>query len=218
MPVTYPNEPADYRAARTALLQAEIALRNQSETVAKMRRALPQGGKLKEDYAFTGTGGEKVRLSSLFRCDGDTLALYSLMMPPDAKAPCPMCVSLLDGLTGQARHIGQQIDFAVVAAASPEQLKSLSNARDWADLKMLSAQNTSYQTDYHAESTDGAQLPMLNIFRKTPTGISHFWGSESFFADIKGQPRHLDQIWPLWNMLDLTPNGRGDDWYPGLTY
>jgi len=83
---------------------------------------------------------------------------------------------------------------------------------------VLSAQGTSYQSDYHAESADGAQLPMLNIFRKTPTGFSHFWGSESFFADIDGQPRHLDQIWLLWNMLDLTPNGRGTDWYPVLTY
>jgi predicted dithiol-disulfide oxidoreductase (DUF899 family) len=218
MPVTYPNEPADYRAARNALLHEEVALRNQSERVAKMRRELPEGGILKQDYVFTGTGGDKVKLSNLFRNDGDTLALYSLMLPHDAKTPCPMCVSLLDGLTGQAKHIEQQIDFAVVSAASPEQLESLAKARGWSGLRLFSAQNTGYQSDYHAESKDGAQLPILNVFRKKPAGISHFWGSESFFADIDGQPRHLDQIWPLWNMLDLTPNGRGDDWYPELAY
>jgi predicted dithiol-disulfide oxidoreductase (DUF899 family) len=29
-------------------------------------------------------------------------------------------------------------------------------------------------------------------------------------------PRHVDLIWPVWNLLDLTPGGRGTDWYPSL--
>ena len=218
MPVAYPNESASYRTARNGLLAEEVALRAQVARVAEMRRNLPTGGPLKEDYAFTGLNGEIVSLSNLFSDGTDTLAIYSLMFRPDADAPCPMCASLLDGLNGQANHIGQHMDIAIVAAATPEQLQSLGAQRDWGDLALLSAQDTSYQADYHGEMPDGAQIPMMNIFRKSPTSITHFWGSEGFFADVPGHPRHLDQLWPLWNMLDLTPAGRGADWYPGLSY
>ena len=83
---------------------------------------------------------------------------------------------------------------------------------------MLSAQGNSYQTDYNAEQPDGSQLPMMNVFRATADGLHHFWGSEVLFANVDGNPRHLDQIWPLWNVLDLTPMGRGTDWFPALAY
>lgn len=218
MPLAFPGESSAYREARQRLLDAEIALRAQSEQVAALRRQLPDGGNVPTDYAFTGLGGETVRLSQLFTRDSGTLALYSLMFRPDAEAPCPMCTSLLDSLASQARSIGQRIDLAVVAAARPEQLTQLAADRGWGDLRLLSAQGTSYQADYHAEFGDGSQLPMLNVFRKTPAGIVHFWGSEMFHAGLEGQPRHLDQIWPLWNMFDLTPEGRGTDWYPQLRY
>ena len=52
----------------------------------------------------------------------------------------------------------------------------------------------------------------------TDSGLHHFWGSEVFFAELEGHPRHLDQLWPLWNVLDLTPMGRGTDWFPALDY
>jgi predicted dithiol-disulfide oxidoreductase (DUF899 family) len=51
----FPNESAEYRTARNELLNAEIALRRQTEAVAAMRRALPIGGEIKEDYAFERT-------------------------------------------------------------------------------------------------------------------------------------------------------------------
>ncbi len=216
MTVRYPGESHNYRSARDKLLQEEVSLRAQTERVAQLRRNLPDGGPLKEDYEFTNLTNTGIRFSGLFTGGRNVLALYSLMYKPQDQAPCPMCVSLLDGLNGQARHIGQLMRFAVVSAASPAQLSDLANRRGWSDLDLLSARGTGYQSDYNAQAPDGAQLPMINIFRKTPAGISHFWGSESFFADIDGHARHLDQLWPLWNMLDLTPAGRGTDWYPGL--
>lgn len=47
----YPNDNAEYRHARTALLVQEIDLRRQIEQVAAQRRALPLGGEAR-DYAF----------------------------------------------------------------------------------------------------------------------------------------------------------------------
>ena len=216
MAVTYPNETKEYRLARDILLKEEVGLRGHIERVAGLRRGLPDGGLMKESYKFVDLGGGDVAVADLFSDGKDTLAIYSLMFKPDDQTACPMCVSLLDGLNGQVAHFGQRMGFAVVAAATPEQLAALAKDRRWDNLRVLSAQGNRYQADYHAESPDGAQQPMINIFRKSPGGISHFWGSEGLYADIDGHPRHLDQLWPLWNMLDLTPAGRGSDWYPSL--
>jgi predicted dithiol-disulfide oxidoreductase (DUF899 family) len=218
MTLSYPGESPAYRSARAALLKEEIALRAQSEKVAALRRSLPSGGAVATDYEFTDLKDRPVKLSSLFTTPRATLALYSLMYRPDADVPCPMCVSMLDGLVGQAEHIGQVIDLAVVSAATPAQLRALSELRGWGALRLISAAGNSYQTDYHGETADGAQLPMMNVFRKMDGAVTHFWGSEGFFADVPGHPRHVDQLWPLWNVLDLTPDGRGEDWYPALSY
>ena len=42
--------------------------------------------------------------------------------------------------------------------------------------------------------------------------------AQLLFANLDGQPRHLDTIWPLWNVFDLLPQGRGSDWYPAIDY
>ena len=59
---------------------------------------------------------------------------------------------------------------------------------------------------------------MCTVFVKTDTGIHHFWSSELLFANSPGHPRHMDMAWPLWNVLDLLPEGRGSDWFPKLSY
>ncbi|MEX0283353.1 MAG: DUF899 family protein [Paracoccaceae bacterium] len=216
MPVTFPGESPAYRTARDALLTEEIALRAQVERVAALRRDLPLGGSV-ADYAFQELSGETLALGELFSHPNRTLAIYSLMFRPDQNAPCPMCTSMLDGLAGQAQHIAQHMDFVVVAAAKPEQLRALSDDRGWGALRLLSTDGSTYQTDYGAEAPDGSQLPMMNVFSQTENGVRHFWGSEMFHAGLDGHPRHVDQLWPLWNMLDLTPAGR-PDWFPALDY
>src|ERR1700675_2300292 len=55
--VRFPNESAEYRRAREALLAEEIVLRRHIERVAEQRRALPPGGEVKKDYAFEGGQG-----------------------------------------------------------------------------------------------------------------------------------------------------------------
>ena len=58
--------------------------------------------------------------------------------------------------------------------------------------------------------------------QRVPRGgrIRHAPGSELLFlAAPRGQDaRHVDMIWPLWNVFDLTPDGRGTNWYPKLRY
>src|SRR6266567_8451867 len=73
----FPNESPEYRQARNALLAEEIELRRHIERVAAVRRALPPGGALPEDYTFEGYNGT-VNISQLFG-DKDTLVVYSMM-------------------------------------------------------------------------------------------------------------------------------------------
>jgi len=218
MSVTFPNESKQYRAARKKLLAAELALRKQVEKLAAMRRKLPAGGQVPQDYVFTSERGP-VRLSELFE-RGTTLVAYSFMYGPNMKHACPMCTSFLDGLNGNAQHIMQRTDLVVIAKSPIERIVEYARGRGWNNLRLLSSAGTTYNRDYHGENEKGAQLPMMNVFVKKNGELRHFYGSEVLYApEEKGQnARHNDLMWPLWNVLDLTPEGRGRDWYPKLSY
>src|SRR5947207_5318086 len=130
--IQYPNESAEYRAARNALLDDEIALRAQIEAVAAKRRALPPGGEVPEDYVFEWIGKtsmpEKVKISELFG-PHDTLILYSFMYGPERELPCPGCTHLLDGIDGAARHIGKRAALHIVAKSPIPRLAASAHER-----------------------------------------------------------------------------------------
>jgi predicted dithiol-disulfide oxidoreductase (DUF899 family) len=226
MSISFPGESADYRAARDRLLAREVELRRATEAVAAARRELPPAGAVPEDYVFVGVGADgaptEVTLSELFAPGKDSLAIYSFMFPraPDDDGPCPSCTQFLDSFDGAAEHIGQRVNLAVVAKAPLPRILAHAEERGWRRLRLLSSAANTYNRDYFGESAEGAQLPMLNVFRRDGEAIRHFWGSELLFAPPEpGQdPRHSDTIDPLWNLFDFTPEGRGADWYPELSY
>jgi predicted dithiol-disulfide oxidoreductase (DUF899 family) len=212
--MNFPGESTQYREARDRLLQAEAELRRQTEAVAAMRRELPAGGVVPQDYVFDGAGGE-VRFSELFG-DHDTLVVYSFMFPRalDDDSPCPACSSILESLDGAARHLGQVVALAVVAKAPLPRIREYADHRGWRHLRLLSSAANEYNRDYNAEGSDGSQAPILNVFSRRDDEIRHFWGSELMSAptDDGQEPRHVDFIWPIWNVLDATPEGRGTTW------
>ncbi|MGX0966062.1 putative dithiol-disulfide oxidoreductase (DUF899 family) [Bradyrhizobium japonicum] len=224
----FPGETDVYRQARDRLIGAEIALRRQVEEVARLRRSLPPGGKLKEDYVFDEGGVDRddrtalrrTRLSELFERDQKSLVIYGFMFAPGAKTPCPMCTSFLDSLNGAAPHIRQRAALAVVAKTSIEQLRDLGRDRQWSNLRLLSSQNNSFNSDYHAQRSDRDQTPILQVFERGSDGIRHAYSTELQFVDPDpGQNhRHLDLMWPLWNVFDLVREGRGTEWFPSLSY
>ena len=226
MNLSFPNESTDYRAARNQLLQREIELRRMTEAVAEARRQLPPGGIVAQDYVFQQAGPEgiptEVRLSELFVRGLDTLVIYNFMFPLalDDEGPCPSCTAMLDALDGAAQHITQRVNFVVVAKAPVSRLLAHAHQRGWRWLQLLSSASNTYNRDYFGEDAEGAQRPMLNVFRREGEVIHHFWGSELFDAPTEpGQePRHVDSIDPLWNLFDFAPEGRGTDWYPELNY
>jgi predicted dithiol-disulfide oxidoreductase (DUF899 family) len=242
MDATFPRESAEYRAARNELLTKEIELRRQMEAVAEARRALPPGGEVAEDYVFQGEGPDgkpmDVRLSELFAPGKDSLAIYSFMFPRDpgddrpgpvretetaklplAEVPCPSCVSLLDQLDGVVEHASQQMNFVVVGKSPLDRLLTWKRERGWRRLRLLSSEGNTYNPDYLAETPEGAQRPMLNVFHRDGETIRHFWGSEVFYgpSDPGQDPRHVGTLEPLWNLFDLTPEGR-PNWDEQLSY
>jgi predicted dithiol-disulfide oxidoreductase (DUF899 family) len=242
MGIRFPGESAEYRAARDRLLEQEIGLRRAMEAVAVARRRLPPGGMVPGDYAFRGRGMDghpvDVRLSELFAPGKDSLVIYSMMFPRDpgderpgpqrgqtallplAEGPCPSCTALLDQLEGAAEHVSQRVSLAVVGKAPLQRILAFADERGWRRLRLLSSARTTYNRDYFAETAEGHQRPMLNVFHRDGETIRHFWGSELFCAPAEpGQdPRHVGTIEPLWNLYDLTPAGRGTDWDEQLSY
>ncbi len=215
----FPGEKAAYRAARDKLLKEEIKLRRQIEAVAAMRRKLPLGGPLKEDYLFD-EEGRAARFSELFADGKDTLLVYSFMFGPQMAAACSSCTSILDGLDGQAVHVTQRVNLAVVAKSPIDRILQFTSGRGWRNLRLLSSAGNTYNHDYHGETESGAQIPTMNVFMRRNGRIYHTWSSELLFAPAdRGQDgRHVDLIWPLWNLLDLAPGGRGATWHPKLKY
>jgi predicted dithiol-disulfide oxidoreductase (DUF899 family) len=242
MATTFPGESAEYRAARDRLLGQEIELRRAMETIAAARRELPPGGEVPEDYVFQGSGEDgrptDVRLSELFAPGRDSLIVYTMMFPraaddprpgpaegetallPLTEGPCPSCTALLDQLEGAAPHVEPRANLAVVAKAPLPRIANFAKERGWTTLRMLSSLENTYNRDYLGDAADGSPVPMLNVFHRDGGIIRHFWGSELFYAPTEpGQdPRHVGTIEPLWNLFDLTPEGRDEDWDEQLSY
>jgi predicted dithiol-disulfide oxidoreductase (DUF899 family) len=221
-PLWAPGASEEYRAARRALVEAELALRDQAEAVAARRRALPSGPVVR-DYELTegpldlsaGDGPSPVRLSELFGVH-DELIVYHLMFHPDDDAACPMCSLWVDGLHGVSHHITRRAALAVIARAPIDKLRGWGRRRGWQGLRLVSAGGTSLTTDLGTEGSRGGQVPSISVFTRHGEEIRHQYIQTAGFPERSGD-RGLDLLSPVWNAFDLLPSGR-DDWFPDNTY
>jgi len=238
--IRFPGESDEYRRERNRLLEAEAGLRRAIEQVAAQRQALPLGGVVPDDYRFEqASDGDEVRFSELFEAGKDTLVIYNFMFPrysgdtrpgpaegetarlPLVETPCASCTSILDSLDGAARHLTHRLNLAVVAKSEPDRIRNFARERGWRHLRLLSSRNNAFNRDYHAETPEGEQMPILNVFVRDGDQFRHTWSSELMYAprDEGLDARHVDSIWPIWNVLDVTPDGRGNESnFPALRY
>ena len=212
----YPNESADYRKARNALLAEEIEVRRHLERLAEMRRQLPPGGAVTKEYRFEGENGP-ARFADLFG-DKQTLVAYSYMFGPQRKRPCPMCTSLMSAWDGEAKDVEQRVAFVMIARSPIERLVDFKNERGWRYLELFSDTSGDYTRDY--VSAEDGDVPAFNVFTRRDGTIRHFWSSElgAKTADPGQDSRGAPELMPIWTILDSTPEGRGTDWYPKLDY
>ena len=212
----FPNESAEYRQARNALLAEEIELRRHIERVAAQRRALPPGGEIAQDWELVCENGP-VRFSNLFGNQA-TLMVYSMMYGPQRKAPCPMCTSFLRSWNGTAINLQERIAIVVTARSPIERLVEFKKQYGLANLPFVSDMTGEYTRTY--VSKEDADVPGLSVFSRREGIIRHFCSGEmsAEMADPGQDPRGAPDADPLWLMLDWTPEGRGADWYPKLNY
>lgn len=212
----YPNESSEYRAARNALLAEEIELRRHIERVAAQRRALPVGGEIPKDFEFVSEAGPRL-LSALFG-EKDTLMIYSMMFGPQRKAPCPMCTSFLSSWNGTATNLRERVAIAVTARSAIERLVEYKRERGFDKLPFMWDASGEYTRIY--VDADDADVPGFSVFTRRDGKVRHFYSGEmsGAMADPGQDPRGAPDLDPLWLMLDITPEGRGTDWYPKLEY
>lgn len=215
----YPNDSADYRAARTRLLAEEIELRRHIERVAAQRRALPPGGRVTTDYRFVGEDGREVGLEALFG-QHDTLISYIWMYGPRRARPCPMCTAFLTGFDGPARDLRQRVAVAVIGGSPIERQLAFKQERGWRHLPFYATVGEQFLRDYRGLGPDGDEWPALDVWTRQDGVVRHAWGAEmdGSTADPGQDPRGAPDPMLLWTLLDLTPGGRGTDWYPSLDY
>src|SRR5205085_4332488 len=220
-----PNESAEYLAKREELRLAEIELMRQRERVAELRRSLPKGATI-EDYEFLEgpaslTDGDepvtRVRMSELFTDPDRALVIYHFMFGKKQINPCPMCTAWIDAFNGVAHHLAQNIDFTIVAAADPSTLRAHARNRGWDRLRLLSAGESTFKYDLGSEDREGHQDSTISVFTRESDGtLRHFYSGHPWLGeDVK--ERGIDELNPIWNILDLTPQGRGK-WYAALDY
>ena len=203
----YPNESREYRDARELLLTDERELVDKVKSVAARRRNLPPGGQLKEDYVFQwandGKVGKKVKFSELFG-DKSTLMLYSFMYGPNWDNPCPSCTSLMDGFDRSSYQVTRDAAFVGIAKAPAEKINAWAKKRGWSQIAMVSGFESPFQADYKCQGeSDDMQWPVMLVFRKQGGKIHLFWSTEL-------DSNHVDTVWPYWNLMDFTPEGRPD--------
>ena len=220
-----PNESPEYLSKREELRLAEIELMRQRERVAELRRALPEGATI-QDYEFLeglaslAEGDEPVRtvrLSELFTAPDRSLVIYHFMYGKKQTSACPMCTAWIDSFNGIAHHLAQNVDVAIVAAADPATLRAHARKRGWDKLRLLSAGESTFKYDLGSEDRDGHQDSTISVFTRDTDGtLRHFYSGHPWLAqDIK--ERGIDELNPIWNILDLTPQGRGK-FYTSLDY
>ena len=205
------QQSAEYQKLREELRQAEIALKDQRERVAELRRSLPLDTEV-ADHVFRDVSGE-LRLSQLFDDPQKTLVLMHFMYGKKQAQPCPMCTLWADGYSGIQGHLRQRVNFAVLVAGDAGRFAAYARERGWQGLRVVSAADSSFKADVGVEDAEGNQLPGVSVLRRADDGrLLHFYTGCAMLGD--GHSRGMDLLSPFWSFLDLTPEGRGD-FFPG---
>jgi predicted dithiol-disulfide oxidoreductase (DUF899 family) len=220
------SESEEYLSKREELKSLEIESMKLRERVAEARRRLPRGPAVK-DYVFLEGPADlnagdapthTVHLSELFTGQGRSVVIYHFMYGKRQTKACPMCTLWIDGYNGVAHHIAQNVDFAIVAAADPPVLRAYARQHGWHNLRLLSTgEGSTFKYDLASEDREGNQDSTISVFTRDADGtLRHFYSAHPRM-DSNIKERGIDLLTPVYNLMDLTPQGRGD-WYAKLEY
>ena len=215
----FAGESSAYAEARQNLLAEEIEFRRNMTRLAEQRQELPDGPVIEKDYRFKDANGAELGLADLFG-EHDTLVTYFWMYGPERERPCPMCTNWLGGVNGNAADIRQRVALKILGRSPVDRQLAFAAERDWHDLEFVQTVGDDYARDLGLLNADGSENPSLAVYEREDDEVRLFYAAEMPFeaADPGQDPRSAPDIAPLWSILDLTPDGRGSDWYPKLSY
>src|SRR5262249_36785274 len=154
--------------------------------------ALPSGAEV-ADYVFQegprdlNAGDAPIRavcLSDLFTGPGRAVVVYHFMYGKRNTTACPMCTMWIDAFNGIARHLAQNVDFAILAAADPATLRAYARLRGWHTLRLLSAGASTFKYDFRSENAEGNQDSALSVFTRDVQGrLRHFYTAHPWLDD-----------------------------------
>jgi len=209
--VRWPDESPPYAKLRDELHAAEVALRDQRERVAALRRALPADTQIPDQTLREVRDGEvvDVRLGELFTRPELPLIVMHFMYGKAQTHPCPMCTCWADGYDGLIPHIEQRAQLVVLVAGDPGAFGEYARGRGWRNLRIVSAGQSEFKRKLGFETADGGQQPGASVVLRRPDGtLVHSYSVCAYLGEAGF--RGMDLLNPLWHFFDLLPDGRGD--------
>ncbi|MBU2675907.1 MAG: DUF899 domain-containing protein [Gammaproteobacteria bacterium] len=210
-----------WMTSRLELLDAEKAFQRARDELAEKRRALPWR-KINADYVFEGEFGSR-SLSDLFDARSQ-LVVYHFMYHPDWAEGCKSCSFWADSYDGMIPHLrARDVSFAVISRGPLDKLLAYRDRMDW-KFPWLSSADNSFNYDFNVSFTEeqieskdarynyrvsdnpGPELPGLSVFAKGD--------EEQVFHTYSTYARGLDNLNPVYQILDLVPKGRDEDKLP----
>jgi len=215
----FPGESEKYLGAREALLAEEIEFRRHMTRLTEQRRALPPGPVIEKNYRFKDANGAELGFLDLFG-KHDALVTYFWMFGPQRERPCPMCTNWLGAVNGNTADIKERVAFKVLGRSPVPRQIAFAQERGWHELDFLQTIGDDYAKDIGALKSDGSEWAAIIVFKRDGDKVRLFWAAEMMpeMADPGQDPRNAPDVASLWSILDLTPGGRGKDWYPKLRY
>ncbi len=230
----------EWLAARLELLEAEKALTQQSDELARRRQELPWV-RIDKEYRFETDEGT-ASLADLFGgCS--QLLIYHFMFGPEYTAGCPTCSAIADGFDGFVVHLANHdVTLCAVSRAPLAKLQAYKQRMGWS-FPWASSFGSDFNYDFQVSHTkeEWQSGAVKYNFRerdfRPPAGEESSWnawsestvgtdwetyrregpGMSAFVLEdgvvyhtYSAYERGLDALWGMYQWLDRAPRGRNE--------
>lgn len=188
----------EWQVARERLLLREKAITHARAALAAERRRLPMV-RVKKEYVLRGPEGDVSLLDLFGRCR--QLVIYHYMFAPEWDAGCDGCAMMADSVGHPAHLHARDTTFAMVSRAPLEKIEAFKARMGWS-MPWYSSFGTDFNRDFGA-TTDHGEEHRLSVFLRD---------GDTIYLSYQAGNRGMEHLLFHYNLLDLTPFGRQEEW------